>query len=151
MKTIPYLQSSGRTQIFTYRWMPDGASAIVGAVQIAHGMVEHAARYERLPTRWPKRGYPCTPMIKPGHGRLPDRLDRVRLFRPMKNGLGKSRGGHAHSDRRHKNGVPEETFFPLWPQHGLFPSPATTRCITPLSSQDSFSRAQPVTWAPLGR
>jgi alpha-beta hydrolase superfamily lysophospholipase len=53
------------TQIFTYRWMPDDASAIVGAVQIAHGMVEHAARYER---------------DHRGHGKTAGSLDRVGYF-----------------------------------------------------------------------
>jgi len=45
--TFTFKASDG-IQIFTYKWMPDDASAVKSAVQIAHGMAEHAARYERL-------------------------------------------------------------------------------------------------------
>ena len=41
-------KSSDGIQIFTYRWMQDEVSAVKGVVQIAHGMAEHAARYERF-------------------------------------------------------------------------------------------------------
>ena len=53
--TFTFKASDG-TQIFTYRWMPDNASAIRGAVQIAHGMAEHAGRYERFADALTKAG-----------------------------------------------------------------------------------------------
>jgi alpha-beta hydrolase superfamily lysophospholipase len=68
------------TQIFTYRWMPDDASAIVGAVQIAHGMVEHAARYERFADALTKAGYAVYANDHRGHGKTAGSLDRVGHF-----------------------------------------------------------------------
>jgi alpha-beta hydrolase superfamily lysophospholipase len=68
------------TQIFTYRWMPDDASAIVGAVQIAHGMVEHAARYERFADALTKAGYAVYANDHRGHGKTAGSLDRVGYF-----------------------------------------------------------------------
>jgi alpha-beta hydrolase superfamily lysophospholipase len=68
------------TQIFTYRWMPDDASAIVGAVQIAHGMVEHAARYERFAAALTKAGYAVYANDHRGHGKTAGSLDRVGYF-----------------------------------------------------------------------
>ena len=68
------------TQIFTYRWMPDNASAIVGAVQIAHGMVEHAARYERFADALTKAGYAVYANDHRGHGKTAGSLDRVGYF-----------------------------------------------------------------------
>jgi alpha-beta hydrolase superfamily lysophospholipase len=77
--TFTFKASDG-TQIFTYRWMPDDASAIVGAVQIAHGMVEHAARYERFAAALTKAGYAVYANDHRGHGKTAGSLDRVGYF-----------------------------------------------------------------------
>ena len=68
------------TQIFTYRWIPDDTSAIRGAVQIAHGMVEHAARYERFADALTKAGYAVYANDHRGHGKTAGSLDRVGYF-----------------------------------------------------------------------
>jgi alpha-beta hydrolase superfamily lysophospholipase len=60
--------------------MPDDASAIVGAVQIAHGMVEHAARYERFADALTKAGYAVYANDHRGHGKTAGSLDRVGYF-----------------------------------------------------------------------
>ena len=45
--TFTFNASDG-VQVFVYKWLPDDASRVKAAVQIAHGMAEHAARYERF-------------------------------------------------------------------------------------------------------
>ena len=35
-------------EVFVTRWVPDGE--VTGIVQLSHGMVEHAQRYERFGT-----------------------------------------------------------------------------------------------------
>ena len=67
-------------QIFTYRWMPDNASDVKGAVQIAHGMVEHGARYERFADTLTKAGYAVYANDHRGHGKTAGSLDKVGYF-----------------------------------------------------------------------
>jgi alpha-beta hydrolase superfamily lysophospholipase len=67
-------------QIFTYRWMPDNAADIKGAIQIAHGMVEHAARYERFADALTKAGYAVYANDHRGHGKTAGSLDKVGYF-----------------------------------------------------------------------
>ena len=67
-------------QIFTYRWMPDNASDIKGAIQIAHGMAEHAARYERFADALTKTGYAVYANDHRGHGKTAGSLDKVGYF-----------------------------------------------------------------------
>jgi alpha-beta hydrolase superfamily lysophospholipase len=73
-------KASDRTPIFTYRWMPDKASAIKGAVQIAHGMAEHAARYERFAYALTKAGYAVSANDHRGHGKTAGSQDAVGYF-----------------------------------------------------------------------
>ena len=40
------ISAADGTSLHTHRWLPDGAPRAV--VQVAHGMAEHAARYERF-------------------------------------------------------------------------------------------------------
>ena len=68
------------TQIFTYRWMPDKDSDIKGAVQIAHGMAEHAARYERFAGALTKAGYTVHANDHRGHGKTAGTQDKVGYF-----------------------------------------------------------------------
>ena len=77
--TFTFKASDG-TQIFTYKWMPDSASAIKGAIQIAHGMAEHAARYERFADALTKVGYALYANDHRGHGKTAGSLDRVGYF-----------------------------------------------------------------------
>jgi len=57
------------TDVFTYKWLPDDVSAVKGAVQIAHGMAEHAARYERFAEALTKAGYAVYANDHRGHGK----------------------------------------------------------------------------------
>jgi len=77
--TFTFKASDG-TKIFTYRWMPDEASSIKGAVQIAHGMAEHAARYERFAVVLTKAGYAVYANDHRGHGKTAIALEEVGYF-----------------------------------------------------------------------
>lgn len=67
-------------QIFTYKWLPDNASTIKGVVQIAHGMAEHAVRYERFADALTKAGYAVCANDHRGHGKTAGTQDKVGYF-----------------------------------------------------------------------
>ncbi len=77
--TFTFKASDG-VQIFTYKWLPDDASAIKGAVQIAHGMAEHAARYERFAGVLTKAGYAVYANDHRGHGKTAGSLENLGYF-----------------------------------------------------------------------
>jgi alpha-beta hydrolase superfamily lysophospholipase len=66
-------------QIFTYRWTPQEA-AVRGVVQIAHGMAEHAARYERFAEALTRAGYAVYANDHRGHGKTAGSLEEVGYF-----------------------------------------------------------------------
>ncbi|MDE2363557.1 MAG: alpha/beta hydrolase [Hyphomicrobiales bacterium] len=53
-------------QVHVYRWLPDGEPK--AAVQIAHGLAEHAGRYARLAEALTKSGYAVYASDHRGHG-----------------------------------------------------------------------------------
>lgn len=77
--TFTFKASDG-VQIFTYKWLPDDASAVKGAVQIAHGMAEHAARYERFAGVLTKAGYAVYANDHRGHGKTAGSVDNLGYF-----------------------------------------------------------------------
>ena len=68
------------TEIFVYRWLPDGDPKAV--VQIAHGASEHAARYERVARRLVGNGYAVYANDHRAHGRTAGTLDRFGIIEP---------------------------------------------------------------------
>lgn len=77
--TFTFKASDG-VQIFTYKWLPDDVSAVKGAVQIAHGMAEHAARYERFAGVLTKAGYAVYANDHRGHGKTAGSLENLGYF-----------------------------------------------------------------------
>lgn len=73
-------KSSDDVSIFVYRWLPDDVSAVKGAVQIAHGMAEHAARYGRFAEALTKAGYAVYANDHRGHGKTAGSLENVGYF-----------------------------------------------------------------------
>lgn len=67
-------KSDDDLEIFVYRWLPDG-EALRGIVQIAHGMGEHAGRYERLARKLTECGYGVYANDQRGHGRTAPSAD----------------------------------------------------------------------------
>lgn len=63
-------------EIFVYKWQPD-ASPAKGIVQIAHGMAEHALRYERMAESLTKAGYICYANDHRGHGKTAGGLENT--------------------------------------------------------------------------
>ncbi|MFX0069823.1 MAG: alpha/beta hydrolase [Candidatus Hermodarchaeota archaeon] len=55
-------------EIFVYKWAPDSDSP-KATIQIVHGLVEHAARYERVAEKLTSTGYICYANDQRGHGK----------------------------------------------------------------------------------
>lgn len=69
-------KSSDETEIFTYKWIPDD-SKIKGIVQIAHGMAEHAERYDRFAKYLNKNGYIVYANDHRGHGKTAGAIEKL--------------------------------------------------------------------------
>ena len=65
-------------KIFVYKWMPEGK--VRAAVQIAHGMTEHAARYERLARTLTAAGFAVYANDHRGHGKTAGTHDRGGIY-----------------------------------------------------------------------
>ena len=55
------------TDVYVYRWLPDGPPKAV--IELVHGVVEHAGRYERFAGRLTEHGYAVYAPDHRGHGR----------------------------------------------------------------------------------
>ncbi len=77
--TFSFKASDG-TKIAAYRWLPEAKSNIKAAVQIAHGMAEHAARYDRFAKELVKSGYAVYANDHRGHGKTAGALENVGYF-----------------------------------------------------------------------
>lgn len=75
-KTFSFADKEG-AKIFTYQWMPDEGEEVKGAVQIAHGMAETGARYERFAEKLTKEGYVVFANDHRGHGKTAGDLEKV--------------------------------------------------------------------------
>lgn len=64
-------------EIYTYKWIPEENINIKGAVQIAHGMAETAARYERLAGELTSNGYIVYIHDHRGHGKTAKTIENV--------------------------------------------------------------------------
>lgn len=60
-------------EIFVYKWAPEDEKSVRGVVQIAHGMAEHAGRYERFAGELTNSGYIVYANDHRGHGRTAGR------------------------------------------------------------------------------
>lgn len=60
------ISAADGTSLHTYRWLPDGLPRAI--VQVAHGMAEHAARYERFADALTGAGYAVYAHDHRGHG-----------------------------------------------------------------------------------
>ena len=69
-------KSSDETEIFVYKWMPEEGNA-KGIVQIAHGMAEHAERYDRFARHLTKNGYIVYGNDHRGHGKTAGTMENL--------------------------------------------------------------------------
>ncbi len=72
--------------IFVYHWNPDNEVKVKGLVQIAHGMAETAARYERFAEVLTRNGYAVYANDHRGHGKTAGSLENVGYL-AVKDGL----------------------------------------------------------------
>lgn len=70
-------KSGDDTDIFVYKWFPEENIVVKGIVQIAHGMAETAARYERFAEVLTKKGYVVFANDHRGHGKTAGELKNV--------------------------------------------------------------------------
>lgn len=77
--TFTFKTSDG-VQIFVYKWLPDDASSVKAAIQIAHGMGEHAARYERFAGALTNAGYAVYANDHRGHGKTAGSSENIGYF-----------------------------------------------------------------------
>ena len=63
--------------VFVYNWKPDNEVKVKGVVQIAHGMAETAARYERFAEILTGNGYAVYANDHRGHGKTAGSLNNV--------------------------------------------------------------------------
>lgn len=64
-----YDSRDGKSKLHAVRWMPENPDAIVGVVQIVHGMAEYVARYEEFSLFLTERGFVVTGEDHMGHGK----------------------------------------------------------------------------------
>lgn len=72
------LDAEDGTPVHVYRWLPD--EDVTGVVQIAHGLAEHAKRYERLAGALTTRGYAVYADDHRGHGRSAETDEDLGFF-----------------------------------------------------------------------
>ncbi|HZS26168.1 MAG TPA: alpha/beta hydrolase [Candidatus Angelobacter sp.] len=79
MKTENFiLASTDGVELFVYRWLP--AAPSIAAVQIAHGLAEHAGRYARLAESLTAARYVVYANDHRGHGRTAKSPDDLGFF-----------------------------------------------------------------------
>ena len=76
LKNFTFKSEEG-TEIYVYNWIPDSEVKVKGVVQIAHGMAETAARYERFAEFMTKKGYIIYINDHRGHGKTAGSLEKV--------------------------------------------------------------------------
>ncbi|MGL5674831.1 MAG: lysophospholipase [Cellulosilyticaceae bacterium] len=71
-----YFEGKEQLQVHVYKWMPEDGT-IKGIVQIAHGMAETAARYERFANYLTQNGYVVYANDHRGHGKTANELENL--------------------------------------------------------------------------
>jgi len=64
-----FILKRNNQSIFVYKWSPDPQIEIKSVLYIAHGMAEHALRYERLAEQFTKQGFVVYANDHRGHGK----------------------------------------------------------------------------------
>jgi alpha-beta hydrolase superfamily lysophospholipase len=72
------LKGADGAKVYVYTWLPDSKPA--AAVQISHGMAEHAARYERFAEALTQAGFAVYANDHRGHGKTAGSLEKVGYF-----------------------------------------------------------------------
>ena len=74
------IKTTDNQEIHIYEWIPEDKYNILGVIQIAHGMAEHAARYEEFASFLNKHGYAVFANDHKGHGKTAGTLENLGYF-----------------------------------------------------------------------
>ena len=74
------LKAQDGKQIYVYEWLPDEPSEVKASVQIAHGMAEHAKRYEDFALFLNKNGFAVYANDHRGHGKTAGSVENLGYF-----------------------------------------------------------------------
>ena len=77
---INTFKAEDQKEVYYYQWLPENEEKIKGIVQIAHGMAEHGARYDRFADVLIKEGFAVYANDHRGHGKTAGSLDQVGYF-----------------------------------------------------------------------
>jgi alpha-beta hydrolase superfamily lysophospholipase len=77
--TFTYKDQDG-VEIFVYKWAPTGSPK--AAIQIAHGLAEHAGRYERMAKTLTNAGFICYADDHRGHGKTAGEKEKLGVLGP---------------------------------------------------------------------
>ena len=80
MGTEYKIKTSDDKEIHVYEWIPEDEQNIKAVVQIAHGMAEHAARYEDFALFLNKHNYAVFANDHKGHGKTAGVLENLGYF-----------------------------------------------------------------------
>ena len=72
-----FMPAQDGKEIFVYRWLPE--TKPVAVVQISHGMMEHAGRYERFASALTEKGFSVYANDHRGHGKTAGKLENVGI------------------------------------------------------------------------
>ena len=84
-KSLQSFLADDNKEIFYYKWLPDNPGDIKAAIQVAHGMAEHAGRYEDFAAYFTGQGFAVYANDHRGHGKTAGSVDEVG-FVSVKNG-----------------------------------------------------------------
>ncbi|RLD82963.1 MAG: alpha/beta hydrolase [Bacteroidetes bacterium] len=74
------IKTTDNQEIHIYEWIPEDVHNIIAVIQIAHGMAEHAARYEEFASFLTKHGYAVFANDHKGHGKTAGTLENLGYF-----------------------------------------------------------------------
>ena len=77
--TFTFKGSDGK-EIFSHKWLPDNNAEIKAVVQIAHGMAEHSARYERFAQYLTENNFGVYANDHRGHGQTAGTIENLGYF-----------------------------------------------------------------------
>ena len=71
------MRMSDGKRIVVHRWMPDKKTPILGLVQLSHGMVEYAMRYDAFGEQLAEKGFVLYAHDHRGHGETAETEDEL--------------------------------------------------------------------------
>jgi alpha-beta hydrolase superfamily lysophospholipase len=74
------LKGPDQKEIFTHKWLPEHDQKIKAIVQIAHGMAEHSARYERFAEKLVGNNFGVYANDHRGHGKTAKDIESIGYF-----------------------------------------------------------------------